>query len=422
MIENFKRIKAFSNKGFIKLINNKEFDKFLQDFANFIAKENNINNYIIEFNDDIEDKLEIGHFVKQKHQIILNSVYLDKYKELINKQDVNIEEEKFLKIYPYQLMSTIVHEMEHAKQYEMYLQDNTKYPNIENPFAKNPLYILQQTEKEAYKTEIDELDKLFSVINNPVEQDTINLYKDNLQEDILLQINNSIKYLQNGNFITKDNIYIDLDNITNENLAVFKEIHELIQKELIYLKEYQDIIEDDNKETKEYIDIKIDKEKSNLPYDIDLKIKNDNLKWNARLRLGLREVYFTLENNEVRINQWCKYKHNIGSYDVEAFNKQDETDVFPYINALVNMFPGEINKFKMSDILYPTYDNKLEFIKSHKGFFGKENTLKLTTSSIKSIDYENAYKLLDSKIDIDTKTKLLRERKINKANTLTYER
>ena len=96
MIEQYNQIIFFIPEIFNEtLINDeKEFNNNLQEFANFIAKENNIQNYKIKFVDNIN--LDISRFGEREgeYSILLNSILLDLYKEYIK----NPESIKFQQI------------------------------------------------------------------------------------------------------------------------------------------------------------------------------------------------------------------------------------------------------------------------------------------------------------------------------------
>jgi hypothetical protein len=99
MIELFDRIKLFNNKDLSILIRNNAFEDFLQDYINFIAKQNNSKSYNIVFG-DIENGDECAQFNSDKKVIILDKKIFQDYQSYITSNDISKEDELFVKKYP----------------------------------------------------------------------------------------------------------------------------------------------------------------------------------------------------------------------------------------------------------------------------------------------------------------------------------
>lgn len=151
MIENYRNIRFFTPNNFIITLRHSEntFKYTLQDFVNFICNELNINNYQIMFDRKMKSDVE-GKFSIERQSILLNLNKFNLYKEyILNPNDEKFQDNpellKEIEIYPFKILSTIIHELEHARQYEKYLNENIKeYENVETPLSDEPLYYLQK--------------------------------------------------------------------------------------------------------------------------------------------------------------------------------------------------------------------------------------------------------------------------------------
>ena len=415
MIEKYSNIKFFTPIIFqTNLINDeKDFYNNLQNFANFITKEYFLNNiYEIVFSSNDMD--EQAHLDIEKKQIIISNKELNNYIKCLSTETLN--DNHLMQMFPCKIMSIIVHEMEHAKQLEEYkINNQPEYATILNSFPDIPMYILQQTEIEAYKTQIDELEKFADIQSNIEYKSLILEYKNNLKDNFNYYMKKSFQMLEDLKLLEGHHLDINFDNI-NDNLTVFQEIQEIIQKELIYLKEYQDILRDDNR-IKQGLDSNYinDYIKTNNEI-VKYKIKNENNKWNGRININNKELYFTLEDRELRINQ-IEDNNKTNNFKLE---KEDENKLFSYLNAFVELYPGKIEKVKMSNLIYKNYDNKIEFINNHKTM--KNNFTLNKFMNVKNIaTYNNVKNSLNNHLDFIiaqnrysaiTQTKLIKSREL----------
>ena len=141
MIDQYNRIQIFIPKAFKNIFLKKSLINELQNFADYCSQELEISEkYQIEFSSNINN--DMGRCDNNDKIITLNEKILNLYKQYITEpENLNLELQNKLKNYSYQVCSTIVHEIKHAKQYELYTKEyNEMYKNIEAPVNNDMLY------------------------------------------------------------------------------------------------------------------------------------------------------------------------------------------------------------------------------------------------------------------------------------------
>ena len=402
MIEQYNQIIFFIPEIFNEtLINDeKEFNNNLQEFANFIAKENNTNSYEIEFRNDIDWDISRFGERKKEYKVLLNSKLLNLYKEYIKnpesikfQQIINKEEQitlaDQLSRFPYQICSGIVHEMEHARQYELLQNNHKEYENVITPLTQDELYHIQKTERDAYRKEFNEVDCLINYFrDNNIDTKNLEKYYKLIQEDFESGFSKGISMLQHAKIINK--------NLTpktiEQNKKIYKRIYDFLEKETKFAKERQDHIK--NKEDYIIKDINFYGNESKL------YIKNDNNKWNVYIESNFIELGFVIEKDKLRLNTLC-------NKDINQ-NPKIEEETLKYIKAFTQLHSNKHYKEEISNLLdFNSYKTSQQLI--------KQNTTKLfhKLKYINKEDINKTYNNLTNLFSIEEKQSLYTAKHIN---------
>jgi hypothetical protein len=302
MIEKYDGLGLFEPKIFKDISQNEELLlKRLQDYADFIAKQNNTKKYEIQFSNKIGADIARFRVENSEGLILINENILNNYKMYIENPELNVFKQKMngnitfgeqLSRFPYQICSSITHEMKHAQQYEEYIiNKKDEYKNIITPLTQDEVYAIQKTEREAYTHELEEINCLIDYFR------TQNIDTKNLEthysltkidfEDMFYLCVNMLKEAK----IIKETVTPDT---IEDNIKIYKKISDFLDKETSFSKERQDHIR--NKDDYIIKNIKFDNN------NVKLYLKNDNMHWNIYLESTKFECGFTLNDNKLRIN------------------------------------------------------------------------------------------------------------------------
>ena len=117
MIEKFERIYYFKPNIFKQIVEKKYVNDFLEDYVKFCCQQLNIKDrYKVEFTSENNGAIASFNNTKEPNSIKLNQNIFEQYKLDIEASPLSSN----AMIYPFQICSAIIHEIKHAKQYEIY--------------------------------------------------------------------------------------------------------------------------------------------------------------------------------------------------------------------------------------------------------------------------------------------------------------
>lgn len=411
MIENYRNIRFFTPNNFIITLRHSEntFKDTLQDFVNFICNELNINNYQIMFDRKMKSDVE-GKFSIERQSILLNLNKFNLYKEyILNPNDEKFQDNpellKVIEIYPFKILSTIIHELEHARQYEKYLNENIKeYENVETPLSDEPLYYLQKTEREAYMTELDEMNIFLNSLVQGNDKNLLTTLINETNNNFVNNYNTSLMNLDVRQLVSVTDEECGPENLEN-NLRLYTEIKELLHRETIFRRDYLDHEKYNDSYYSGTININSrDTHNNNLEY----RIRNDNGKWNVRLRCSGNEIYFSLDEQQCRINQMVHYTSSgySSKLGTNALNEKREKEIFKYVNAFIKMYHQEITSISFSNLIFQNKTLLNNFLSKHKSKLSKEDFFNFGINVFSRSEYNKAYDLVSQGIPLDILTDL----------------